>query len=159
MQSSVGSHFRSSAKALTGSTKTSGHALSKEVRLKIPAALQQVHIYKWTSNPSDSGEPGYITIGFGEGIPLTLDEEHLSGVELISTLNTFAGQHGVGRTDMMEDRVLGLKAREIYEHPAATVISVAHKDLEALVLTRQERKFKEHVDSTWSELTYYGLDG
>jgi argininosuccinate synthase len=125
--------------------------------LEDPSRAPTEDIYKWTSNPTDSGGPEYVTLGFGEGIPLSLNGERLSGVELISTLNTFAGQHGIGRTDMMEDRVLGLKAREVYEHPAATVISVAHKDLEGLVLTRQERKFKEFVDSTWSELTYYGL--
>ncbi len=125
--------------------------------LEDPSHVPAENIYKWTSNSLYSGEPVYITIGFREGIPISLDGEKLPGIELISTLNTLAGQHGIGRTDMMEDRVLGLKAREVYEHPAATVIMVAHKDLEGLVLTRQERKFKELVDSEWSELTYYGL--
>lgn len=125
--------------------------------LEDPGHVPAEAIYKWTSNPLYSGEPAYITIGFREGMPISLDGEELRGIELISTLNTFAGQHGIGRTDMMEDRVLGLKAREVYEHPAATVIIAAHKDLEGLVLTRQERKFKEFVDSEWSELTYHGL--
>jgi argininosuccinate synthase len=125
--------------------------------LEDPSHVPAEDIYKWTSNPLYSGEPAYITIGFREGMPISLDGEKLRGIELISTLNTFAGQHGIGRTDMMEDRVLGLKAREVYEHPAATVIIAAHKDLEGLVLTRQERKFKEFVDSEWSELAYYGL--
>jgi len=73
------------------------------------------------------------------------------------TVNGIAGTHGVGRTDMIEDRVLGLKARENYEHPAATVILAAHRDLEKLVLTRGELKFKKSVDDQWSELAYYGL--
>ena len=72
-------------------------------------------------------------------------------------LNRIAGSHGVGRTDMIEDRVLGLKARENYEHPAATVLLTAHKDLEKLVLSRAELKFKKMVDEQWSELAYSGL--
>jgi argininosuccinate synthase len=68
-----------------------------------------------------------------------------------------AGKHGIGRSNMVEDRILGLKAREIYEHPAATVILAAHADLEQLTLTRQELAFKKTVDEKWSELAYMGL--
>jgi argininosuccinate synthase len=78
-------------------------------------------------------------------------------VELIQRLNKTGGSHGVGRTDMIEDRVLGIKARENYEHPAATILLTAHKDLEKLVLTRDELRFKSIVDETWSELAYRGL--
>ena len=76
---------------------------------------------------------------------------------LIEKLNLVAGKHGIGRNDMIEDRILGLKARENYEHPAATVILAAHHDLEALVSTRQELVFKRMVDDKWSELAYKGL--
>jgi len=78
-------------------------------------------------------------------------------VELIEKLNQMGGEHGVGRTDMVEDRVLGLKARENYEHPAATILLTAHKDLEHLVLSRSELRFKVMVDEAWSELAYMGL--
>ena len=81
----------------------------------------------------------------------------MGGVELIENLNRIAGDHGVGRTDMVEDRVLGLKARENYELPAATVLLNAHRDLERLVLSRAELRFKASVDEAWSELAYMGL--
>jgi argininosuccinate synthase len=81
----------------------------------------------------------------------------MDGVALIQKLNMIGGAHGVGRTDMMEDRVLGLKARENYEHPAATILLTAHRDIERIVLTRDELRFKASVDETWSELAYKGL--
>ena len=98
-----------------------------------------------------------ITIGFLKGVPVRLNGEDMSGADLIGTLNTLAGKHGIGRSNMIEDRILGLKAREIYEHPAATVILTAHADLEHLTLTRQELAFKRLVDDKWSELAYMGL--
>ena len=98
-----------------------------------------------------------IDIGFENGVPVSIDGKTLPGVTLIQELNKIGGAHGVGRTDMIEDRVLGLKARENYEHPAATIILTAHKDLEKLVLTRDELRFKIMVDETWSELAYKGL--
>ncbi len=81
----------------------------------------------------------------------------MGGYELIQVLNKIAGSHGIGRNDMIEDRILGLKAREIYEHPAATVLLAAHYDLERLTLTREELAFKRMVDDKWSELAYRGL--
>jgi argininosuccinate synthase len=78
-------------------------------------------------------------------------------VELVEHLNVLAGQYGVGRTDLMEDRMLGLKVRENYEHPAATVLLNAHEGLEDLVLTKAERSFKKQVDHEWSEKGYQGL--
>jgi len=101
--------------------------------------------------------PEKLTIEFRNGIPVALNGEALSGYALIQDLNERAGNHGIGRNDMIEDRILGLKARENYEHPAATVILMAHRDLEGLVLTRQELAFKRMVDDKWSELAYKGL--
>ena len=88
---------------------------------------------------------------------MALNGKKMAGVPLIRALQKLAGRHGVGRTDMMEDRVLGLKARENYEHPAATVLLAAHADLEKLCLTRAELRFKEAVDRAWAELGYMGL--
>jgi argininosuccinate synthase len=127
-------------------------------RLEDPAFHPPNDIYAWTVAPADAPDtPEEITIGFEEGIPVSLNAERLSGYELIKKLNEIAGRNGVGRNDMIEDRILGLKAREIYEHPAATVLLAAHTDLERLVLTRQELHFKKIVDDKWSELGYMGL--
>jgi argininosuccinate synthase len=98
-----------------------------------------------------------VEIGFEKGVPVSLDGEAMDGMDLIVRLNEIGGEHGVGRTDMVEDRVLGLKARENYEHPAATILLTAHKDLEHLVLSRAELRFKASVDEAWSELAYMGL--
>ncbi len=127
-------------------------------KLEDPAYHPPEEIYLWTVSPEKAPtKPEKITLGFEAGVPVSLNKKKLSGYALIQTLNTLAGKHGVGRNDMIEDRILGLKARENYEHPAATVILTAHKDLEALVLTRQELAFKRMVDDKWSELAYKGL--
>ena len=114
-------------------------------------------IYAWTKSPERNLSPQKVEIEFSEGIPVALGGEKMGGIELIAKLNKIAGEHGVGRTDMIEDRVLGLKARENYEHPAATVLLNAHQDLERLVLSRAELRFKAMVDEAWSELAYMGL--
>ncbi len=126
--------------------------------LENPARHPPEDIYAWTVAPQDAPDtPELVQIEFEEGIPVALNGEFLSGLALIRRLNLIAGRNGVGRNDMIEDRILGIKAREIYEHPAATVLLAAHYDLERLVLTRQELAFKESVDSKWSELGYLGL--
>ena len=114
-------------------------------------------IYAWTKPPERGLAPQKVDIEFSGGVPIALDGEKMGGVDLIENLNRTAGEHGVGRTDMIEDRVLGLKARENYEHPAATVLLTAHRDLESLVLSRAELRFKASVDDSWSELAYMGL--
>ncbi|HEX3002239.1 MAG TPA: argininosuccinate synthase [Methanoregula sp.] len=127
-------------------------------RLEDPAFHPPEEIYLWTVSPEKAPEkPEQITLGFKNGVPVTLNKKKLSGYDLIQKLNTLAGKHGIGRNDMIEDRILGLKARENYEHPAATVILAAHRDLEGLTLTRQELTFKRMVDDKWSELAYKGL--
>ncbi|MFW6017991.1 MAG: argininosuccinate synthase [Halapricum sp.] len=124
--------------------------------LEDPATIPDDDIYKWTDNPS--GKPAeLVEIEFEDGIPVALDGGTLGSVELIERLNEQAGTHGVGRTDMMEDRMLGLKVRENYEHPAATVLLTAHEALEGLVLTQEERQFKEQIDQQWSQKAYEGL--
>jgi argininosuccinate synthase len=126
--------------------------------LEDPAFLPPEEIFQWTvsqDNAPDDAE--MVKIGFERGIPVSLNGKRLDGVTLIKELNRIGGKHGVGRTDIIEDRVLGFKARENYEHPAATIVLEAHRDLERLVLTRTELKFKDCVDQTWSELVYQGL--
>jgi argininosuccinate synthase len=126
--------------------------------LEDPAYHPPEEIYLWTVPAQQAPDkPENLKLEFKSGIPVALNGRKLSGYELIQNLNKRAGKHGVGRNDMVEDRILGLKARENYEHPAATVILMAHRDLEALVLTRQEIAFKRMVDDKWSELAYKGL--
>jgi len=126
--------------------------------LEDPAYHPPEEIYFWTVPAQHAPDtPEKLGIAFKNGIPVALNGRKLPGYELIQDLNKRAGKHGIGRNDMIEDRILGLKARENYEHPAATVILMAHRDLEALVLTRQELAFKRMVDDKWSELAYKGL--
>ncbi len=100
---------------------------------------------------------GYMEIEFEEGIPVAVDDEHMPLVDLIQYANDMAGGHGIGIVDHIEDRVVGIKSREVYEAPAALVIIEAHKDLEKMVLTKHELAFKQIVDNQWSWLAYSGL--
>jgi len=124
--------------------------------LEDPSTIPEDDIYKWTENPSGK-DAELVEITFEQGEAVAVDGEDLGKVELIEQLNEQAGAHGVGRTDMMEDRMLGLKVRENYEHPAATVLLTAHEALEGLVLTQEERSFKAQVDQEWSQKAYEGL--
>jgi len=127
-------------------------------RLEEPDFHPPEEIYLWTVSPETApAKPEKITLTFAKGVPVAINGKKFSGIDLINRLNTLAGKHGIGRNDMIEDRILGLKARENYEHPAATVILAAHRDLEGLVLTRSELAFKRMVDDKWSELAYKGL--
>jgi len=123
--------------------------------LEDPGYVPPEDIYEWTDSPG--AETELVEIEFEEGIPVAVDGEELPKVQLIQYLNDLAGSYGVGRTDMMEDRMLGLKVRENYEHPAATTLLNAHEALEGLVLTKEERSFKQEVDAQWSEKAYEGL--
>jgi argininosuccinate synthase len=100
---------------------------------------------------------GYMEIEFDNGIPVSVDGNQMQIKDLIYYINNKAGYHGVGITDHIEDRVVGIKSREIYEAPAATCILESHKDLEKLVLTKHELRFKQIVDEQWSWLVYSGL--
>lgn len=113
---------------------------------------------EWTVSPQDAPDtPEYITIKFKGGIPIGLNEEHLSGVELIKTIHEIGCKHGIGRIEHMEDRAIGLKSRETYEVPAALILIKAHHDLEKYVCTKHENSFKSVVDQKWTELAYEGL--
>lgn len=115
-------------------------------------------IFEWTTSPEKAPDkPEYVSIKFEEGVPCALNGEEPDPVTLIETLNKIAGKHGVGRIDHIEDRLVGIKSREVYECPAATVLLEAHKDLEKMVLTRHEVLFKQHVDAQWTFLAYTGL--
>ncbi len=123
--------------------------------LEDPGYVPGEEIYEWTDPPTEDTD--VIEIEFDEGYPVAVDGERYSQVYTIEYLNDLAGSYGVGRTDMMEDRMLGLKVRENYEHPAATTLLAAHEALEQLVLTKEERSFKKRVDDAWAEKAYQGL--
>ena len=114
--------------------------------------------YEWTVAPEDaSDEPGYLEVGFRNGVPTKVNGRAMEPLKLVSYLNQFAGSHGVGRIDHVEDRLVGIKSREVYECPGASVIIQAHQDLEKLVLTRHELDFKAMVEREWAWLVYSGL--
>jgi argininosuccinate synthase len=114
--------------------------------------------FEWTVAPEKApNTPEYVTIKFEAGVPVAINKEKLAPLALIEALNKTAGKHGVGRIDHIEDRLVGLKSREVYECPAATVLLEAHKDLEKMVLTRHEVLFKQQIDAQWTFLAYTGL--
>jgi len=126
--------------------------------LEEPSFFPPEEIFQWTvSQENAPAEAEVVEIGFEQGVPVSLNGQKKGGVSLLRWLNKTGGRHGVGRTDIIEDRVLGFKARENYEHPAATILLTAHRDLEQLVLTRNELRFKASVERAWSELVYEGL--
>ena len=114
--------------------------------------------YMITKSPTQSASyPRYIEITFTRGVPTKIDGKIFKIKNLISHLNEVGGQFGVGRSDMVENRLVGIKSREIYEAPAATILYTAHKELEALVLDRELAHFKEMISLKYAELVYYGL--
>jgi argininosuccinate synthase len=114
--------------------------------------------FAWTVDPAKApNEPVYIEIEFEHGIPIGLEGQRMDGVPLIERLNDIGGKHGVGRIDHVENRLVGIKSREVYEAPAATVLHAAHRALETLVLTRDVMQFKDRVGAEWARLVYDGL--
>ncbi|MHA1765200.1 MAG: argininosuccinate synthase [Promethearchaeota archaeon] len=114
--------------------------------------------FEWTKDPSKINEkPEYIDITFDKGIPIKINGASFSVTEIINKLNQLGGKYGIGRIDHLEDRIVGLKSREIYECPAATILITAHKDLEKSISTAQEFAFKQIVDQQWAYLCYAGL--
>ncbi len=114
--------------------------------------------YRWTVDPSRAPEkPSLLTIDFEHGVPVKLNGRRMSLVPLIQHLNRLGAQHGVGRADLMEDRLVGIKSREVYEAPAATILHLAHRELEQLTLDRETLAFKEGVAQRYARLIYDGL--
>ena len=114
-------------------------------------------VYALTTSPEAAPAPVEVVVGFEDGLPVSLDGEELSLVELVATLNRAAGAYGIGRIDMVENRVVGIKSREIYEAPAAIALIEAHRALEDLVLTKDELRCKRPLEIRWTELVYEGL--
>jgi len=114
--------------------------------------------FSWTSSPKEApDEPQHITITFEGGIPVKLDGEPMGMMQMVDSLNSIAGKHGIGRIDHIEDRVIGIKSREVYEYPAAEVLLTAHKALEKATLPKDVLKMKWYLDDHYSELVYHGF--
>jgi argininosuccinate synthase len=126
--------------------------------LEAPENEPMPDVFEWTKLPEDAPDvPGYLDLEFTDGIPTAVNGTKMPGKDLIGLVNSFAGSHGVGVIDHIEDRLVGIKSREIYECPAAVAIIEAHRDLEKLVLTRHELSFKARVEQEWAWLVYSGL--
>ncbi len=115
-------------------------------------------VFAWTADPDEAPAGGVLVeIRFRQGRPVAVDGEEMPADELISHLNAVAGVHGVGRIDHVENRLVGIKSREVYEAPAATVLFAAHQALETLTLSREVMRFKRIVADEWARLVYDGL--
>ena len=114
-------------------------------------------VYEYTSNPAEPREADEVVITFAGGVPVAIDGRQVTMLQAIEELNRRAGAQGVGRIDMVEDRLVGIKSREVYEAPGAIALINAHMELENVTLERDLARFKRQVDQRWGELVYDGL--
>ena len=115
-------------------------------------------VYMWTTPLQDTPDaPTYVDIDFMRGLPVSIDGEDMGGVDLIHQLNETAGAHGVGRIDHVENRLVGIKSREVYEAPAAVVLHAAHRGLEALTLSKEQVRLKARIAQEYADVVYNGL--
>jgi len=126
--------------------------------LEDPWAEPPADVYEWTVEPDRApADATYVEIGFKEGIPITLDGRPVPAVEMVERLNKLGGESGVGRIDHLENRLIGIKSREIYEAPAAVLLLQAHQALEDITLTKDVARFKDLVSQQWAQMVYDGL--
>ncbi|MEU8219982.1 argininosuccinate synthase [Micromonospora taraxaci] len=114
-------------------------------------------LYSYTADPAQERDADEVVITFDAGVPVAIDGETVTPYQAILELNRRAGDHGVGRLDMVEDRLVGIKSREVYEAPGAIALITAHQELEAVTVERDLARFKKSVDQRWGELVYDGL--
>ena len=134
-----------------------GRAIEGDV-LEDPANEPPEEIYEWTKSAEDAKDtPTKVSIEFEEGIPVAIDGEMMGLVDLINKANEIAGENGVGRVDIIENRMIGLKSRETYEVPGAKLLIAAHKALEQLVLTVDELRFADYMSTLYADLVYRAL--
>ena len=115
-------------------------------------------VYDYTEDPTVNwSTPDEVIVGFERGVPVSIDGRHVSVLQAIEELNRRGGEQGVGRLDVVEDRLVGIKSREIYEAPGAMVLITAHTELEHVTLEREVGRFKRQTDQRWGELVYDGL--
>jgi argininosuccinate synthase len=125
--------------------------------LEDPWATPPEDAYGWTVKPADAPDPVEVAIGFEGGIPVSVNGEDLPGAALVQRLNDLGAAHGVGRIDHVEDRLIGIKSREVYEAPAAVILHTAHHALEGLVLSKEQLRFNRFVADELAQIIYDGL--
>jgi argininosuccinate synthase len=126
--------------------------------LEDPMVEPPADAYQRTVSPQDApNKPEYVTIEFKRGVPFALNGKSMTGFELVDQLNEIAGAHGVGRIDLIENRLVGIKSREIYEAPAAVVLHFAHRELERLTLDKEVTHYKAKLAQDYANLIYNGL--
>src|SRR3989338_3904774 len=147
-------------------TKKSSYSIDKNIwgvsvesgALEDPDFEPPLDSFQWTRDAEKRNlKERIVAVGFEKGIPVSLDGRKMDGLSLIEKLNALAAPYGIGRMDMVENRLVGIKSSETYEAPAATVLWTAHRDLESLVLDRELFHFKEGIAQKYAELVYYGL--
>jgi argininosuccinate synthase len=114
-------------------------------------------VYSYTQDPTAWQAPDELVITFDRGVPVAIDGETVTMLQAIQELNRRAGAHGVGRIDIVEDRLVGIKSREVYEAPGAIALITAHQELENVTVERDLARFKRSVEQRWGELVYDGL--
>ncbi|WP_424465211.1 argininosuccinate synthase [Pseudoclavibacter helvolus] len=114
-------------------------------------------LYTYTQDPDVTREPTEVTVTFDQGVPVKVNGEALSPIQVVELMNKLAGDQGVGRIDVVEDRLVGIKSREIYESPAGLALIEAHEHLEDLTLERDVARYKRGIEAEWSNLVYDGL--
>jgi len=146
-------------------TKTSPYSIDNNIWgrsietgiLEDPWARPPADVYEWTVDAAAAPDPVEATVSFEGGVPVGLDGAALGAVEIVDRLNAVAGAHGVGRVDHVEDRLIGIKSREIYEAPAAVALHTAHRALEGLTLSKEQLRFNRFIADEMSQATYDGL--
>ncbi len=138
-------------------TNVYGRAMESGI-LEDPMVEPPEDIFYMSVDPKKAPhKPGYVEVGFEKGVPVSVNGKKMKPLALVLALNEIAGKHGVGRVDMIENRLVGIKSRELYENPAGTVLHLAIREIESLVLDRDSLRFKEALSQKYAELIYNGL--
>ena len=125
--------------------------------LEDPAFEPEEAMYLWTLAPELApDEPERVSLGFEAGVPVSVNGEHLDGVELLTLLNQIGSRHGVGRADLVENRLVGMKSRGVYETPGGTILYTALEDLESITVDRQTEGLKDQLAARWADMLYEG---
>jgi argininosuccinate synthase len=114
-------------------------------------------LYTYTKDPAEAGAPTEVVITFDQGVPVAYDGKSITPLQAVELMNRIAGDQGVGRIDIVEDRLIGIKSREVYESPAGIALITAHEELENMTIERDLARYKRTVESKWAELVYDGL--
>jgi len=148
---------RSTAGSLYSRDRNLWHLSHEGGPLEDPGAEPDETMYQWTVSPQTApDEPEVVEVAFEAGLPVSINGEALAPAALIERLNDLGARHGVGRVDMVENRLVGMKSRGVYETPGGTILSIAHRELESLCLNRDTLHFKEQIALRYAELVYYG---